>query len=222
MALIHGLSKRAKETGKPVHYIHTSGTSNLSDQPITGAYLHPSSKIFSDKENLYAYQKGREALQVYPQRTTDISVVETGLKEGVKTTIIMSPTIYGVGTSLGNKLSIQIPTIMRASVKGGQVDVIGEGKAEWDFVHMDDLVKLYELVLEKVVKGEEVPTGEMGTLFSATGRYSWLGLSKGIAGALYKLGAIKTDEVRSVSIEEAAERWGGGQLLFAELGFASK
>jgi len=219
VALIHGLSKRARENGKPVHYIHTSGTSNLADQPITGAYLHPPSKSFSDKENLYAYQKEREALLVYPQRTTDIAVVETGLKEGIKTTIIMSPTIYGVGTGLGNKLSIQIPTIMR---KSGQVDVIGEGKAEWDFVHLEDLMELYEIVLEKVVKGEEVPTGEMGTLFSATGRYSWLELSKGVAGALFQLGAIKTDEVRTVSIEEAAERWGGGQLLFAELGFASK
>jgi nucleoside-diphosphate-sugar epimerase len=129
-------------------------------------------------------------LQVYAQRTTDIEVVETGLAQGVKTTIIMSLTIYGVGTGLGNRLSIQVPTIMKASLKSGAVDVVGEGKAEWDFVHIVDLADLYELVIYRVVKGEEVPSGERGILFSGTGRYSWIEMSRGITSALFNLGAI--------------------------------
>jgi nucleoside-diphosphate-sugar epimerase len=94
--------------------------------------------------------------------------VETGLAQGVKTTIIMNPTIYGVGTGLGNRLSIQVPTIMKASLKSGAVDVVGEGKAEWDFVHIVDLADLYELVIHRVMKGEEVPSGERG--FCSLGR----------------------------------------------------
>src|SRR5689334_13797973 len=35
-ALVRGLAQRKKETGRPVWMIHTSGTSNLSDRPITG------------------------------------------------------------------------------------------------------------------------------------------------------------------------------------------
>jgi nucleoside-diphosphate-sugar epimerase len=220
VALIQGLASRAKSTSHPVHYIHTSGTSNLADQPITGTFLE--SRIFTDKENIYAYQKSREELQVYAQRTTDIAVVETGKEVGVKTTVIMSPTIYGVGTGLFNKLSIQVPNIMRVALKEGQVDVVGEGKGVWDFVHIEDLARLYQLVLEEIAKGEEVPSGEMGFLFSAAGRYTWLELSKGVADALFKLGALATDQVRSMTIEEAAERWAGGVKLYAELGYASK
>jgi nucleoside-diphosphate-sugar epimerase len=148
--------------------------------------------------------------------------VETGKEVGVKTTVIMSPTIYGVGTGLFNKLSIQVPNIMRVALKEGQVDVVGEGKGVWDFVHIEDLARLYQLVLEKIVKGEGVPSGEMGFLFSAAGRYTWLELSRGVAAALFKLGAIATDQVRSMTIEEAAERWAGGVKLYAELGYASK
>jgi nucleoside-diphosphate-sugar epimerase len=188
--LILGLGERKKASGKDVHFIQvsipssldtacdlltesleTSGTSNVGDLPITGKYHE--SHVFSDHENIYAYEKSREALQIYPQRTTDIAVVETGLAAGVKTTIIMSPTIYGFGTGLFNKLSIQIPALLRAAIKAGQVKMIGEGKGQWDYVHVTDLAKLYEILLVKILKGEEIPTGEKGILFSGTGRYSW-------------------------------------------------
>lgn len=134
----------------------------------------------------------------------------------------MSPTIYGIGTGFFNKLSVQAPAIARSAIKIGQAEVIGEGKGVWDYVHIADLMKLYKLVFEKVVAGVEVPTGEKGIIFSSTGRYSWFELSSGIAAALYKLGAIKTDIVKRISLEEAAQNWSGGSELVAELGFASK
>ncbi|TVY81847.1 Uncharacterized protein LSUE1_G002374 [Lachnellula suecica] len=220
-ALIIGLGERNIATGKAVHYFHTSGTSNLGDQPISGTYHE--SRTFSDKENIYTYLKAREALQPYPQRTTDIAVVETGLSAGVPTTIIMSPTIYGLGSGDFNRLSIQGPIAMRAAIRMGQAMVIGEGKGIWDYVHVQDLVKLYELLLTKVINGEAVPTGEAGILFSGTGRFSWAEMARGIASALVKVGAIENSEVKSVSIVEAAESLLGdpAATLLAELGLAS-
>jgi len=217
--LILGLAERKKQTGKEVHYIHTSGTSNLADQPITGKYHEE--RIFSDKENIYAYEKSREALQPYPQRTAELTVVDTGLKVGVQTHVIMSPTIYGIGTGPFHTLSIQFPAIIRSAIKTGQVETIGEGKGIWDYVHIADLVTLYTLLVSKIVAGEALPSGEQGILFSATGRYTWGEAAEYIGKALFDLGAIKTPEVRHISLEEAAEKWSGGQLLLAELGFAS-
>jgi hypothetical protein len=81
IAIIHGLAERAKRTAREVHLIHTSGTSNLSDQPITGNYLEPVPKEWSDKpDDVFAYENLREGLQVYAQRTTEIAVVEAGLE----------------------------------------------------------------------------------------------------------------------------------------------
>ena len=182
----------------------------------------PRGDAFTDKSNIYAYQKYRESLQVYPQRTTDLVTVQTGLEVGVPTTIIMSPTIYGVGSGLFNKLSIQVPTMMRSAIKSGQAIMVGEGREIWDYVHIADLARLYELLVLKIVADEQIPTGESGILFSAAGRYSWGELSENVAKSLFTVGAIKTDVVRSVDLEEAAKQYKSPALLYTELGYSSK
>ncbi|KAL5318042.1 hypothetical protein ACEPPN_015146 [Leptodophora sp. 'Broadleaf-Isolate-01'] len=217
-SLILGLGDRVAATGAKVHYLHTTGTSNLGDQPITGAYSE--SHIFSDTEDIFAYEKKREALQIYGQRTTDITAIETGLSVNVPTTLIMSPTIYGIGTGQFNKLSIQVPSMMRYAIAAGRVEMIGNGEGAWDFVHVEDLAQLYLILLKRVLAGEEVPVGEKGIMFSASGWYRWRDLAEGIANALVEVGALKTKEVASISVEEAA-KWAGGDVFTAELAFAS-
>ena len=235
-ALILGLSKRKQETQKDTHYIHvrhfviyirsqltksqTSGTSNLSDQPITGAYHED--QIFSDKEDIYSYEKMRNEKHHYAQRQTDLTVIDLGLQVGVKTYIIMSPLIYGTGTGHFNKLSIQIPIIIRAAMKVQQVEVIGEGKGIWDHVHVEDVAMLYEVLVVKILASEEISSGKEGIYFSETGQHTWRELAEGVAHAMYAAGLSKTQAVRNMSLEEGAERWTGGNSLFVELGFASK
>jgi uncharacterized protein YbjT (DUF2867 family) len=71
-ALIEGLGKRKRlNPNAEVYYIHTSGTSNLADRPITKQYLE--SRTFSDRDpDIYAYLKGREGIEKYAQRSTDL------------------------------------------------------------------------------------------------------------------------------------------------------
>lgn len=164
----------------------------------------------------------RNEKQPYAQRQTDLTVIETGLKVGVKTYLIMSPLIYGIGTGHFHQQSIQVPAMIKAALKTKQAEVIGDGKASWDHVHIGDLASLYEIIVQKLLAGEDLPSGEKGIYFSATGHHTWLELAQGLADALFTLGVSKTEEVKSMSLEEAAERWTGGDTLLAELGFASK
>jgi NAD(P)-dependent dehydrogenase (short-subunit alcohol dehydrogenase family) len=64
-ALIRGLAQRKKVTGRgDVMYIHTSGTSNLADQPISGKYVEEQGRVFSDtQDNVYEDMQKREATQ---------------------------------------------------------------------------------------------------------------------------------------------------------------
>ncbi|KAI9821020.1 MAG: hypothetical protein M1827_003753 [Pycnora praestabilis] len=225
-ALILGLGDRKKSgAGKgEVHCLHTSGTSNLADQPITGKYKED--RVFSDTDpDIYGYEVKREKSQPYHQRTTDLTVVETGKEVGVKTYIIMSPTIYGVGTGSFNKLTMQIPSMIRAALKNGHASVIGEGKGQWDHVHVEDLAVLYELMLSTILKGgkQKLPNGEQGIYFSANGTYTWKDVSEGVAAACTELAPdrVSTKEVKSMSLKEGAKMWAGGDELLAELGFAS-
>jgi nucleoside-diphosphate-sugar epimerase len=208
IALIRGLALRKKETGKEMCYIHTSGTSHLGDKSISGGYLEPRSRVFSDEEDIYSYLKKREAVEIYAQRTTDIAVVETGKETGVKTHILMSPTIYGFCPGAYNIQSIQIPTLMRSALKLGHAEVIGEGAGEWDHVHIADMANLYELFLTKILEGADVPFGEKGIFFSGTGRGSWYDVASKAGKAGFELGVLDTAEPKSITLAVAA-RWFG-------------
>lgn len=140
----------------------------------------------------------------------------------MKTYLIMSPTIYGLGTCLFHKTSIQLPTIIRTAIKKGYVDVVGDGTGAWDTVHIQDLALLYELLLAKVLNGDDVPSGKQGIFFSETGDYTWMQLAEGLANELHNQGILKTTQVEHSSLQEAAQQWGNGSSQYAELGFASK
>lgn len=221
-ALIQGLGMRKKlNTDANLYYIHTSGTSNLADRPISQTYAE--SRTFSDKDSdIYDYLKKRNTIEPYPQRTTDLVVVETGKTEDVPTTIIMSPAIYGVGSGKFNRITIQYPLQMKAAVASGRAEYVGDGKGVWDFVHIADLVQLYEIVLLDRIQGQRtVPVGEEGFLFSGTGTFAWKDVAQGIAKAGVELGQLADTETKSISLEEAAGKWVQGNTQLCELGFAS-
>ncbi|KAH8882150.1 NAD(P)-binding protein [Thozetella sp. PMI_491] len=221
-ALIEGLGERKRQNpNAEVYYIHTSGTSNLADCPITGTFVE--SRIFSDKDqDIYNYMKEREAEEKYAQRTTDLVVVETGKVQNVPTTIIMSPTIYGLGSGKFNRLTIQYPRQMRGALQEGRAEFVGDGHGTWDFVHILDLALLYEIVLLDWVEDRRVvPVGEQGIMFSGTGRFTWKEVAEGIAKAGVELGRFESADTRSITLEEAAKKWVGGDERLCELGFAS-
>ncbi|KAK5166914.1 uncharacterized protein LTR77_007643 [Saxophila tyrrhenica] len=223
-ALVKGLAKRKQSTGKDTFMIHTSGTSNLADQPITGKLLED--RVFDDaKDDIYGYEKEREKGQLYLQRNSELGVVDAGIETGVKVLVIMSPTIYGRGSGIGNTSSIQVPAYVKTTLASGQGVVVGEGKGIWDNVHVEDLAGLYELVLLNQIQanGSDLPTGKKAIIFSGNGRHTWGELAAGVAQAAYQAGQIKTAEVKSVTIEEAANLWPApwNEPLRVELGLSS-
>ncbi|KAF7596850.1 hypothetical protein BBP40_012450 [Aspergillus hancockii] len=220
VAMITGLRDRQAKTGQSTYFIHTSGTSSIGDRPVSKVFFE--SRELHDTGDIYAYQRSREAHEPYQQRTTDLAVFRTGIDLSVKTTIIMAPTIFGTGTGPVNRLSIQIPALIRQALRYGQAVVISDGQGEWDHVHIADLVTLFELLLVKVLNGsDDVPYGAKGILFSETGRHTWMDVSKGIAAVGLELGLLNTDEVRSVPLSEAATWAANGTEKVRELGFAS-
>ncbi|KAI0387468.1 NAD(P)-binding protein [Hypomontagnella monticulosa] len=207
-ALVRGLAKRKAATGRDVWMIHTSGTSNVGDRPITKKWIEPEGREFDDaKDDVYGYEKDREEREgLYHQRTAEMAVVDAGLELGVKTLVIMSPTIFGLGSGLFNKVSIQIPAYIRAVLKNQHGLVIGEGKGVWDHVHIQDLAELYVIAVKRIVEngGEGLPSGKKGIIFSGNGRHTWLEVAQGVADACYEEGKIPDRKVQSVTIPEAA------------------
>jgi nucleoside-diphosphate-sugar epimerase len=132
----------------------------------------------------------------------------------------MSPTIYGIGSGFFNRTSIQIDAIMRAAKRQGFTTVIGEGKGQWDHVHIEDLTELYELAISRILKGDELPSNRQGIYFSETGNHTWREVSERIAKTGKEAGFLSSDEVREENLENAAKAIKNSPEV-AELGFAS-
>ncbi|RSL81414.1 hypothetical protein CEP51_005868 [Fusarium floridanum] len=219
-ALVKGLGQRQMETGKKTYFIRTSGVSGIADRPLSGRYIETCE--LSDKDSIYAYEQHRETMESYPSRQADVAIVDAGERANVNTYIIMSPLIYGRGNGLFNTRSMQIPSIIRSAREWGYVGYVGNGSGEWDHVHVLDLAALYELLLAKIVSGVEIPSGKAGIFFSAAGRHSWRALANSIATAGVKLGLLRSDEAKEISIEQAAAAWAHGMDDFVEPGFGSR
>lgn len=62
----------------------------------------------------------------------------------VKTHIVSPPTIYGIADhalvqkGISNPVSIQLPTLIRASIARGQAGVLGKGLNIWPDVHITE------------------------------------------------------------------------------------
>ncbi|KAH7125990.1 hypothetical protein EDB81DRAFT_810252 [Dactylonectria macrodidyma] len=220
-ALILGLGERRKLTGQEVFMIHTSGTSNISDRPISKKYVE--TRSFDDAtDNIFEYLVERQSLEVYEQRTTDLAVAKRAKETGVKVYTIMAPPIYGIGTGKFNRLSTQIPMLAKIAIQARRSLYIGDGLGVKDYVHVVDLAKFYGLLLGKVLEnGRAVPYGERGIFFASTGSFRWKDLAKDLAQVGYDLGKLDSPEPRSITIDEALALGIAATEQRAELVFAS-
>ncbi|KAL2858498.1 hypothetical protein BJY01DRAFT_230692 [Aspergillus pseudoustus] len=133
-AFVNGLSKR-RAAGKKGHYNQIFGTSNLSDRPHSANFVEM--RTFSEDEDIYSYEKSREAKE-----------------HNVLTCIVMAPTIFGLGTGPFNKWSVQLPAIIADALQSQHVKVIGGGQTAWSRVHIEDLTDLFVLLVRRIVNAD--------------------------------------------------------------------
>jgi nucleoside-diphosphate-sugar epimerase len=143
-------------------------------------------------------------MEPYDQRTSDIAVVDAGIAEEVKTFIVQPCNIFGVGTGFFNKYSIPFPSVMRMALKLGKAPILGPGAEPFDYVHIQDLAEMYELLLSKIISGADIPVGERGIYFCENGSSTWRHVAERVGQAGVQLGVLKTAEVMEIS---SLERW---------------
>lgn len=187
-------------------------------------YTNYSSHTLSDKnpEKIVATLKQLEDAASYPQRKTDLTIISSGQEKGVRTTILMLPMLYGVGLGHFNKHTGQITMLIREAIKDGYVSLVGNGKGLKNYVHIEDAANLYELIASRIIEGKEVPYGDRGILFVESGKQSWNNAAAGIAKAGVRLGQLQTEEVKSLELEEAVEKFDRKNQRFTELAFVSR
>lgn len=201
-AMAKGLEKRKAVTGKQGIFIHSSGTGALTDD-ARGEFA--AEKIYEDIDCADI----RAIPTTYVHRGTDIEVQNPSDAGKLKGYIVMPPLIYGRGTGPFSRTSVQIPALIRGTLKLGQAPYIGKGLGMWNGVHVQDLVDLYMMLMEDGLSGSpKAPTGAEGYYFCATDTYQWKELAAEVGKRLHAKGAISTPEARTVTAEEEADVFG--------------
>jgi nucleoside-diphosphate-sugar epimerase len=121
--------------------LHTSGSSIVGD--ASGG--EPTERIYHE-----------DAL---PEPTADKAprvaidnLVLASAQRGVRGSVLCNTLIYGVGAVPGAE-SVQLPRLIRQARKSGVMRHVGRGANIWSNVHIDDVVELYRLALERSPAG---------------------------------------------------------------------
>ncbi len=207
-AIISGLNKRTKATGKPVIYIHTSGTGVIFEH-VRGK--KGSDKVYNDLDPDQINSLPDKA----PHRNVDLFVINSAdANPLLKSVIVLPPLIYGIGTGLFNRTSIQLPCLVRAALKRKKAEMIGPGEATWNNVHIADLCDAYLIIFDHLLtaygpdaKSDIQPspyltTGRKGYYFAENGCNTWRQIAEKIGEVLYKKGIAKSPEITSFPDDE--------------------
>jgi nucleoside-diphosphate-sugar epimerase len=170
-------------SGKP--FIHTSGSSIIGT-PTRG---ERTDAVF-DEDTPFTPTPARAA------RVALNELVLSYRDKGCRPVIICPSLIYGLGLG-ANPHSVQVPNLIKLAKTRGNAAHAGPGENIWSNVHIDDLVTLYALAIEKA------PAGSF--YFAENGEHSMRELCDAINRMLGFPGPPT-----AMSMAEAAAEWGEG------------
>jgi nucleoside-diphosphate-sugar epimerase len=122
-------------------FLHTSGSSIVGDM-AAGAR---GDKVYQDDT----------PIQPLPGRAARVAIdrlVLAAATNGVRAAVMCPTMIYGRGRGV-HQDSVQVPRLIALAKKYGAGRHVGRGENIWSNVHVDDLVSLYLLALQKAPAG---------------------------------------------------------------------
>ncbi|KAH8111364.1 NAD-binding protein [Phellopilus nigrolimitatus] len=209
-AILKGMKTRYKATGKAPVLIQTSGTGVLDDD---AAGMYTGEKVYDDTK-----VEEIEALPLtQPHRLVDSTIVAADNEGYARTYIVFPSDVYGIAKNglteagLQNPFSIQLPTLIRASLDRGQGGMVGLGKNMWPNVHIDDQADLYINIFDKSrADPEGTPHGRYGLYFAESGEHRLYDICKSMSEILFSMGRSKSPEPTTFTQKEFLKYFGDG------------
>ncbi|CBX98542.1 similar to NAD dependent epimerase/dehydratase family protein [Plenodomus lingam JN3] len=231
VAFVNGLAQRVAKDKPAPWMLHISGCTNLADRPLS----QPSVPCREwndarDGSRIYEHMTLLDSQDPYPQRTTELRVLQTASVTGVQAISVNTPCIFGEGSGLFNRQGLVVPLVMMYVLQHGYGFRLSD-TANFDRVHVLDLAEIYvrlvQTILERPDRGVGyIPTGHHGILFAEAGRVLIEEINQRCLdvafsdGVLPRKGTPKEKETRLVSLREIADEITAGQIDIAERGWA--
>lgn len=163
--------------------IHTSGSSIVADD----ACGEPNDRAFSEDDYFEPVPFRR------PRFEMNVKVRTAAISRGLRGVVICPPMIYGAGRGL-ERDSDQIPKLSALSRQFNAGLYLGRGENRYSNVHIDDLVDLYVLAIEKAPGG--------AFFFAENGEMSFKQIAENIARVIGAPG------VQSLDVDQVTRDFG--------------
>ena len=158
-AILDGVAKRRARC----FVIHLSGTGCIADvreQTWKEDYKPQSSpeQTWEGKYNPHSWHDIAEIKEIYnlPAGAAHHTIHQWFMdadNETVMTAIVCPPDIYGQSSAVGNRATFMVPLYVEALLKHKEAFYLGEGNNIRAVTHIDDVVDLFVLLLEKAHEG---------------------------------------------------------------------
>ncbi|BFZ65227.1 hypothetical protein YB2330_006390 [Saitoella coloradoensis] len=205
-ALVEGLKKRGGKGGKPAYLIQVSGTGVLCDH-VKGE--SDEQEPFDD----YDIKRIRSLPDEQIHKDVDDYLFSQNDQPDVLRTIITCPPlIYGKGMGIFNVRSKQIPVITQATLATRKNGTVGKGLNKWGTVHVEDLVKFYDLLVRAAIDGK-ASYGDEGFYFADSGEEYLKDMAQHVFDAVVKKAGwalVDTVPVQTPLTDSEVEKYYGG------------
>lgn len=200
-ALIAGLAQ--KKT--PAYLIHTSGTGIASSADVErNVFGEQTAHVYNDWD---AIKEVTSFPDSYAHRNVDKIVLAASAKNpgNIFTAIVCPPMIYGPGRGPGNKRSVQVYNLTKATLQRGKAFKINAGENIWHEVHVQDLSNVFLGLVTAAMQpgGGKATWNDEGYYFAENGAFAWGDISALIGKIAKEKGLIESAEVDSLTADEA-------------------
>lgn len=196
---------------RPGYWLHTGGAGILTyfDSEVRKVSGELDEKVFNDGDGVSELTNLPAAAF---HRNVDEIVLNTGIQHAasVKTAILCPPTIYGQGRGPVSGRSRQAYELASFILQQKFCPQIGKGQARWNNVHVYDLSRLFEALVDAALdpskKDDPEIWGSKGYFLCENGEHVWGGLSKYIGEQSFKLGYLAQQPTsKEWSLQEAVK-----------------
>jgi nucleoside-diphosphate-sugar epimerase len=215
-AIVAGLEKSFKETGKEALYVHTSGSALVID-PATHPLGELDPNVFDDTDE----EQIASLPATNPHRHVDTYITERSSSYNL---VIVAPTmVFGPGIgipSISNNRSIILPVLIKGVLEQKIVPQYKNGENTWGIVHIEELVQAYKKLIYGLLAGSVKNLGANGLYFVSNDEVPFKDMTNKVAEIAYKKGIIPAQEVQRLAKDELEKVFGAMMAFF--LGTSSR
>ncbi|KAF0641076.1 hypothetical protein FPSE5266_06878 [Fusarium pseudograminearum] len=208
---------RALKTKSSAYLIQISGASLLPVKDLASPSFKPGEPSDTVWDDLDAVSSINDLIRSHDSRVVDNYILKIAQETPtIKTANVFPPIIYGKGQGPVKQRSVQIPALAKVALERGHAVRAGRGLAAWTNVHVADLAKLFTLLTENAVNGnnDEKIWGENGIYFPGSNEITWADISDKVAQAAKDQGHINTLEVEELWKPEVDSALPAGSVFF--------